>query len=107
MKTGLLKEGYAVLTQTLCGPEAALTETSDGDNESTPAFFATRAEAEAEIAEYLRDQYQQVLDGERALEEVSGDEEFVAKVRICDDGSYVFHDLETDDTLLIVLTEPA
>jgi len=57
------------------------------DGEDRPLVFATRLEAEREIADYAITRLQQFMDGERDFDDAITIEEYIVEVDVWPDGS--------------------
>jgi hypothetical protein len=79
------RRGFCIYTNTLFqGPTLSVTE-----NENRPCVFATEAEAQREIADFMMIRLQQFLDGERDFEDALAVDEYVVAVTVLPDGSVV------------------
>ena len=78
-------EAYCVLIDTVC--EGTVPSIRDGSGR--PCLFATRAEAEREIADTMMARLQEFIEGERDFEDAATLEERVEEVRILDGGSVI------------------
>jgi hypothetical protein len=77
--------GYCIFISTLC--EGTVPSVRDGDDK--PFVFATRVEAEREIADNMMTRLQEFMDGERDFEDAMTVEEFVVEIGILPDGSVI------------------
>lgn len=59
------------------------------DEQGLPCWFATRVEAEREIADNMITRLQEFIDGERDFEDAMTVEEYVVEVDVLADGSVV------------------
>jgi len=59
------------------------------DDKDLPCVFATRVEAECEIADNLITRLQEFIDGEREFEDAMTVEEYIVEVDVLPDGSIV------------------
>ena len=82
MKTG----GFCVYIETLF--EGSVPAVCDG-NTDMPWVFATRVEAEQEIADNMITRLQEFIDGERDFDDAMTVEEYVVEVSVLPDGSIV------------------
>jgi hypothetical protein len=76
---------YCIFIDTLV--EGATPSARDGDD--LPCVFATRVEAEREIADNLITRLQEFIDGQRDFEDAMTIEEYIAEVDVLPDGSIV------------------
>lgn len=79
------KTGYCVFVDSLC--EGATPSVRDGDGH--PFVFASRREAECEIADAMMTRLQQFIDGERDFDDAMTTEEYVVEVAVEPDGSVI------------------
>ena len=76
--------GFCIFINTFCqGPVP-----SCYDGEDRPVVFATRLEAEREIADLAIIRLQQFMDGERDFEDAITIEEYIVEVDLWPDGSF-------------------
>jgi hypothetical protein len=76
-------EGYCIFVDTLAdGPVAAYLT-----NGGVPLVFATRAEADRQIAEDMNDRLTEFIEGQRDLDDAIITEDYVVRVRVHPDGS--------------------
>lgn len=77
------RRAYCIFIDTLC--EGTVPAVRDGDDK--PCVFATRVEAEREIADNLITRLQEFIDGERDFDDAMCVEEYVDEVDVLPDGS--------------------
>lgn len=91
----LVREGWVVITPTLCQGDTMAWSTENDEEEAIPIVFDTEEEAWKEIAEDMINQLQQFVDGERELEDTNfGTEEYVAQYKEFDDGVIIVYNNE-------------
>ena len=79
------RPAFCIYINTFCeGPIPAVR-----DEGSKPCVFATRVEAEREIADNMITRLQEFIDGERDLDEAISVEEYIVEVDVLPDGSIV------------------
>lgn len=77
------RSGFCVYVDTLAdGPVPSVR-----DEKGLPCWFATRVEAEREIADNMITRLQEFIDGERDFEDAMTVEEYVVEVDVLPDGS--------------------
>ena len=79
------RPGFCIFIDTLCERHTPSVRGEGG----LPFVFATRNEAEREIAETAIERLQDFLDGERCFDEATPIEEYVVEVDVLSDGSIV------------------
>lgn len=82
------RSGYCIFIDTLCEGAVPLVRDENG----LPFVFASRIEAEREIADDLITRLQQFIDGEREFEDAMTAEEYVVEVDVLSDGSVIDSD---------------
>lgn len=82
MATG---QAFCIFIDTHC----ERTEPSVWDEEGKPCVFATRVDAEREIADNMITRLQEFIDGERDYDDAMTVEEYVMEVAVLTDGSVV------------------
>jgi len=80
-----LSAGYCIYINTLLEGEVP----SVRDGEDKPWVFATRVEAEREIADNTITRLQEFMDGERDFEDAMTVEEYIVEVDVLPDGSVI------------------
>ncbi|MFA6961491.1 MAG: hypothetical protein WC205_12120 [Opitutaceae bacterium] len=79
------RRGFCIYTNTFFqGPTLAVTE-----DEDRPCVFATEAEAQHEIADFMMTRLQQFLDSERDFEDAMTVDEYIVAVTVLPDGPIV------------------
>jgi hypothetical protein len=78
-----MRTGYCIFIDTLCDGSIPAVHDAQGK----PCVFATRVEAEREIADNLITRLQEFIDGERDFDDAKSIEERVVEVIIRADGS--------------------
>lgn len=73
---------FVICTDSLCEGMTVLVL----DETNHPAYFATEAEAQREIAEEMMTRLQEFLDGEREFEDATQLSEFIEEVQVLPDG---------------------
>lgn len=90
----IVKEGYVVITPTICQGDVMAWSTEDDDGEAIPTVFDTEEDAWKEIADSMIEELQQFIDGERELEDTNfGTEDYVAQYEEFDNGEIVVSSL--------------
>lgn len=79
------RSGYCIFIDTVSEDSVP----SVRDSEDRPCVFATRIEAEREIADNLITRLQDFLDGAREFDDAISHEEYVVEVDICPDGAVI------------------
>lgn len=79
----LLRPGFCIYIDTLC--QGAVPVESDGEGKIV--VYATREEAEREIAEDTIERLNQFLEGTREFDDAVNPEEYVVEVSVHPDGS--------------------
>ena len=79
------QRGFCIFINTMC--ESAVP--SVRDEHDKPVVFASEAEAEREIADFMMTRIQEFMDGHRDFEDATTTEEYVVKVDVLPDGSVV------------------
>ena len=83
--TSAPRRGFCIYTKTFFqGPTLAVTQ-----DEDRPCIFATEAEAQREIADFMMTRLQQFLDGERDFDDAITVDEYIVPVTIQPDGSII------------------
>src|SRR4051812_39496231 len=77
--------GYCIYLRTIAEGDVP----SARDDRDMPCVFATRIEAEREIADNLITRLQEFIDGDREYEDAMTVEEYVVEVDVLPDGSIV------------------
>ncbi len=82
------RRGFCIYLNTFFqGPTLAVREDEDG-----PCVFATEAEAQREIADFMMTRLQEFIDGGRDFHDAITVEEYVVPVTVLPDGSVVDED---------------
>lgn len=106
MEPKIVKQGYVVITPTLCqGNRLAWSSQKEGE-EVHPLIFNSVRDAQLEIIELLEDNIQQFKDGERDWEDIGGglEDEFIAEYIEYEDGAILIYDLDDTDKIPIIET---
>jgi hypothetical protein len=89
----MIQRGYCIFASTLCqGPIPSVHEWKADDPAGTPervCVFATKREAQIEIAEFMMTRLQEFMDGERDFEDAMETEEYVVAVVVQPDGTII------------------
>ena len=81
----MARRGFCIYTNTFFqGSTLAVTE-----DEDRPCVFATEAEAQREIADFMMTRLQQFLDGERDFTDAITVDEYIVPVTVQSDGSII------------------
>jgi hypothetical protein len=83
-----MNQGFCVFINTLYEGSVPSLRSENGK----PCIFATRVEAEHEIADFIITRLQEFIDGEREFEDAMTVEEYVVVVDVMSDGSIVTAD---------------
>lgn len=75
-------KGFCIFIDTFC--DGVVVAVREGNR---PCVFATRVEAECEIADFTMSKLQEFMDGERDFDDASTIEEFVDEVQVTPDGA--------------------
>lgn len=92
-------EGYCVMNESEEGEATVSVVTCDG----RPVVFSSEYSAEKCIAEFMRERYQQIIDGELGLDDLTASCEHVVFVTVFDDGTII----DALDRQLYPLSPPA
>ena len=89
----IVREGYVVITPTLCQGDTIAWSTEDDQSNAIPDIYDTPELAWKEIADDIKTNLTQFIEGDRSLEDTDfGSEEYVALYQEFDNGDIVVSD---------------
>lgn len=102
----ILKEGWVVITPTICQGDIMAWSTEDGKGNDLPDVYETKEDAWREIAETMVIELQQFIDEERELKYTDFDtQDYVVMYQEDKDGTIIVSDEEGDTIIKTTLEE--
>jgi hypothetical protein len=106
MEPKLIKEGFVVITPTICQGDVMAGHEIGDDDIPMPVVFDTEEEAWKEIADIMVTGLKQFIDGERDFEDTGWTpEDYVALYQEFDNGEFVISDGEGNPIIETTLQE--
>lgn len=103
--SNIIKEGWVVITSTMCGDVLTWAEQEQGKKEVHCVFKSIR-DAQLEILDTVEEHIRQFKDEEREFEEINfGEEEYIGLYQECEDGTITVSDEEGNPIIETTLEE--